>query len=248
MSAGVTLDQILTSNPDEHWQRERIIDAAVVAAICGEVDLFAASLEKFEFGPEFYPEFFNKVRRIGHVDPAAKDTFGRIWHGMLTDPRRHLAGSAMRQSCEGFEGVMADALRVLMEPPPPSLAFDMLFRGQSAAEYERGLVGFSWTADPVMAECYARSRRYTGPTVVLAATVPHRAIINVAEHVFRLGVTENAEIVCDPRMIHHVMVVDRPPKFTEDQESEWIAKVIPGKSVRLSRLSYLGLSKVRGLS
>lgn len=247
MSAGATLAEIFASNTDERWRREQIIDRAVVAAICGEVDLFADSLEKFEFGPEFYPEFFDKIRRIGRVDLAVKQAFGRIWHGVLTDPRRHLAGSAMRRSCEGHEGVMVDALRVLMNPPPPGLSFDTLFRGQSAAEYERGAVGFSWTTDPMVAEVYARGRWNAGPAVVLAAAVPHRAIINVVDHVVRFGVTENAEIICDPRMIHHVMVVDRPPKFTEDQQSEWVTKVISGKSVRLSRLSHLGLSKAQGL-
>lgn len=256
MSVGATLDQILASNTDERWQREQIIDAAVVAAICGEVDLFVDSLEKFEFGPEFFPVFFDKIRRIGRVDPAVRRAFEAMWDGSLTKPRRHMAGSAMRRSCEGHEGVMADALRVLMDPPPPGLAFDVLYRGQSAAEYERGAVGFSWTADPMMAEGYARGSWATTPVgratsadaaVVLAAAVPHRAIIHAPDHVAKLGLVLLSEIICDPRMIQHVIIVDRPPKLTEDQDKEWLEKVIPGKSVRLSRLSHLGLSKARGL-
>ena len=257
MSAGATLNQIFTSNTDERWRREQIIDRAVVAAICGEVDLFADSLEKFEFGPDFFPILFDKIGRIGRVDPAVKQAFKQIWHGLLTNPRRHMAGSVMRRSCEGFEGAMADGLRVLMDPPPPGLAFDVLYRGQSAAEYERGVVGFSWTTDPMMAEGYARGSWTTTPAghatsadaaVVLAAAVPHHAIIHAPDYVTKFNLMMHAEIICDPRMIQHVMIVDRPPKFTVDQDKEWLEKVIPGKSVRPSRLSHLGLSKARGLS
>ncbi|KTS30479.1 hypothetical protein NS228_12845 [Methylobacterium indicum] len=206
MSAGATLAEISASNPDERWRREQIVDAAVVAAICGDIDLFSAALE--DFLPEDLPVFFGKIRRVTHVAPASKEFFEDVWVEGF-DKNLGLAGLAIRLACRGRKDVLADGLKVLLPPPPPGIRVDIVYRAQSVDEYERGLIGFSWTSSPTAAEIFASHSVLCGgrPSLVIAALNPSKAIICLPKPRGEL------EVICDPRMLHHVTILDRPPMF-----------------------------------
>lgn len=144
--------------------------------------------------------------------------FERIWISY---------GTRMRNQV-GDDGLLADALRDLLRAySGPELE---LFRGQSRADFEDGVLGLSWANNLETASTYARAwdqpdRR--GGLVLLRITAGPPAIISMPSSGNELADAMIREIVVDPRLVGTTTVVDELPETPTTQEA-WISRMVKG--------------------
>lgn len=119
---------------------------------------------------------------------------------------------------EGFrwrEAIDDDALllRALRAVLPPYAGEGLtMFRGEQAARYESGRLGFNWTPRREVAQMFASGlcSLYEGGGVLLTATVPATAIVaGPNDHSKYLG---EDEFVVDPALASDVAELERHPQ------------------------------------
>ncbi|GJE78645.1 hypothetical protein [Methylorubrum suomiense] len=185
----------------EMERRQASLGAYLDAAARGDRIAYVSSLNALDW-PTAWIEAFGDIVHLGRVHPNTQRIFELQWQGLLVRGNPHPpSGISIPQIFLDHVSLLVDALRVLL-PPLVNEAPDVIYRGQSVSDYEDGLVGFSWTPHPALAEMYARDPIMNDfPRLVLAHFEPANAI---------LGTIEGTEFVVDPRLIIDPKVICRP--------------------------------------
>ena len=144
------------------------------------------------------PRVLQRLKKLTPTDDVRK-SFRSFWDEFGWTIRMKVAD----------DSALCDALRNLLEPykgPPMTL-----YRGEIAAQYDKGIYGISWTTDVKAAGMFARGLNCLEPAggVLLESLVPAEAIISPpSEHSKHL---QEYEFPVDVRGLNEVRVLKRFP-------------------------------------
>lgn len=196
----------------EHLRQYAAVRAFLEAAALGDREAYLASLDALDW-PTAWIDVFRGVVALGRVHPDTRLVFVDQWEGNLGEFIVYPpAGIRFRRLFAGHLDLLVDGLRILL-PPLLRGTPRAIFRGQSVAEHEAGIVGLSWSPYATVAEQYARDPILNQtPCVVLVQFFPGDAIIGEINH---------SEFIVDPRKIKGAQVIQKPAgKFMPQNSGE----------------------------
>jgi len=146
-------------------------DAFIRACQSGDAEALYQAVDGLNLTIDGWRRAMRKVtRHVQSVAPDIQEAFAEVWRGTKMLPL-HV----------GDNRALCDAIRILL--PPYHGPAVRLFRGAGAAERRRQIYGLSWTADPAVAERFARERQVMdGGSLVLETMAGPEAIIHQVEY------------------------------------------------------------------